>query len=169
MSDAVLIALSTAFASVVSIIISQLVAGWISKRKTEAETGKINSDRDLSKGDLVQKYQKIATDQADENIELSDKLKTQEAEKIELLTSMKSLREEMLLLDSSHKIEIAELKASFEIERKENEKWRDWASRLVLQLESWKIIPVPFSPEEAKAKMLNMGDMGSYVPKGGDI
>jgi hypothetical protein len=155
-----LIVLTTSLASIISIIISQLVAAWITKRKNIAEIEKVQSDTSLSEGDLVLKYQKIAVDQADENIELSKKIKIQEGEKIELLTSLKALREEMITLDNSHKEEIIKLKESFEAERKENLMWKDWARRLVLQVQSWSLIPVPFSLEEAKKNGLFLGDIG---------
>jgi lipopolysaccharide export LptBFGC system permease protein LptF len=160
MSDAVLIALSSVFATIFSIVVSQVLASWINKRKENVEIRKLKSDTNLTEGDLVLKYQKIAMDQADENVNLAAKIKIQEAEKNELLISLQQLREDMLRLDQAHREEIARLKETFELERKENEKWKFWAKRLVAQLNSWDLSPVPFDLQEAKAKGLFLGDIG---------
>jgi hypothetical protein len=152
MSDAVLVVLTTSVASIVSIVFSQLIAGWISRRKTEVDIGKVKSETNLSEGDLVLKYQKIAMDQADENTGLSNRNKQQEAEKTELLTALQELRNDMQKMDQSHKEEIAKLNQSFETERQENLLWKFWAKRLVLQLRSYDILPVPFDLSEIKSK-----------------
>jgi hypothetical protein len=160
MSEGLIIALSTVVASIVSVAISQLVSSFVARKKLPSEIEQIRVDSDLTEGEIIEKYQKIARDQAVDNIELSKQLKFKEEEKKELSASLKTLYEQMILLDNNHKKEIEDLKLSFEKERLENVAWREWAKRLVFQLQSWSIVPVPFDITEAKLKGLSLGDMG---------
>jgi hypothetical protein len=152
MSDSLVSTLLTVIVTLITFFASQRITVWLNKRK-------VIDDSNLSQADLVQKYQKIAKDQSDENEklenkyeakeeEMENKLKTKEEEKRLILNKYEELREELKIMDERHESELSELKASFIKEREENLKWKDWARRLVLQLQSYRIEPTPFDPEE---------------------
>ena len=160
MSDAVIIAISTGIASLVAVIIPQLILVWQNRHK-------IDDNSDLSKADLVVKYQSIANTQALANKDLEKEIDQKnilihqkENEKQELNKKLDELYTEIKTIQDNQRIQIDEMKTSFETERVENEKIRNWAKRLVLQLQSYNITPTPFDVEDAKKKGLSLGDFG---------
>jgi hypothetical protein len=158
MSDALIIGLSTAFATIMAVVVPQLVAYWQNRRK-------VVDDSDLSRVDLAKKYQDIANQQADENSELEGELRTKEEEKKGWMSKYEEVMQELKTMESRHDQEIEELKRSFDTQisqmKEENIQWREWAERLVYQLRSWNLTPVPFSVEDAKKSGLSLGDFGN--------
>jgi hypothetical protein len=176
MSDALILGLTTTFASLLTLLITQGISWWVNKKKVPVEVKKLELDTSLSKGELAEKFQQIASAAADENIELATELKTEKTEKRALMRAIEEIRKEMLIMEERHLdelkqseekqlIEIKSLRESFEKEKIENQKWKDWAHRLALQLGSWGLTPVPFDIEEAKKKNLYLGDMGNCKPQ----
>lgn len=154
----------TFIASVAGSYLTYRASVWISKRKVPAEVRQLDADTDLKSGDLVEKYRGIAERTADDNIDLAKQLRVKEDEKNQLTQSLKQLRSDVEEQNKIHNQEIEALRQSFEEERIENERWRNWARRLVLQIQSLGFIEVPFDVEEARRLGYSMGDMGSYKP-----
>jgi len=169
MSDVVQVALITTLASLISIGATYLIGMWVNKRKVPAEVSQIKADTDLKSGELVSKWRGIVDDVTDDNIELTKRIREGEEEKKQIMQALNQLRFDMEEKDKFHKEEIEELKRSFEEEKIKNLKWRDWAGRLVQQLNSWQIIPVPFDLDEAKKDKLSLGDFGPIKPENSNI
>lgn len=148
---------TTTLASIFTILIQQLIAYLVTKRKTGAEVNQIEVGTDLVAAELIEKYQGMNINSVNQRIEIEKQLSAEReahiAEKNELLKQVDGLRQD-----------VEELKDKFEQEKKDNEQWRDWARRLSLQVQSLGFIPVPFDVEEAKRKGYSMGDMGNYRP-----
>jgi hypothetical protein len=172
MSDALIGQILTFLASILGVFIIQWGVRWVNKKKVPAEVNQINANTELVKGDIAEKMQKIASATADENIELNNELKTKEAEKKALMKAINELRNEMETMEERHNSELKELEEkqskefkrlsdSFEMEKLENQKWKDWANRLTMQLGSWGLTPVPFDVESAKKSGLSLGDIGN--------
>jgi antitoxin component of RelBE/YafQ-DinJ toxin-antitoxin module len=164
MSETLTIALIGIAGTIISTLITLLITNWINKRKLPAEIGKLESEKRASDSNAAEKFQGMAIKQADENAELSEKLKIKEQEKKELKTELDKIRSDILIMDKTHKQEIEEVKKDLNIRLdeviKENELLRDWASRLVMQLQSFKIVPTPYDIEDAKKKGLSLGEKG---------
>jgi len=160
MSEPMQIVIITTIASLISIGATYLIGMWVNKRKVPAEVKQINADTDLKSGELVSKWRGIVDEVTDDNIELTKRIREGEEEKKQIMQAMSQLRSDMEEQNKTHCQEIEALRKSFEEERIENLKWRDWASRLVQQLNSWRIVPVPFDLDEAKKDKLSLGDFG---------
>jgi hypothetical protein len=156
--------LTTTLASVISIVVQQLIAWLLTRKKTNAETNKeiatthqIDAGTDLSSAQLIELYQGITKRTGQENVELKKQLEELEdahiKEKESFITEINNMRQEVNDLKN-------EFKTKFDLAQKENEQWKDWARRLALQLESWRIVPVPFDIEEAKRAGLSLGEIG---------
>jgi hypothetical protein len=153
MSDGIMIAIITTLATIFTVGITQLVTYLIAKNKKLPQNEKITADASLSRGDLAEKYQKIANKQADENILLREENDKKEAENEALMGKIEELRQEMKVLDDKRTQEIDEL-------RREFESWKNYAIRLNMQVMSWGLVPVPFSVKDAIEKGLSLGDIG---------
>jgi flagellar motility protein MotE (MotC chaperone) len=160
MSEGLIIALLSVIGSAVVAYLTVQGTAWVNKRKVPAEVEKIGADTRLVNGELAGKYQQIASNTADENIELATQLKAKEAEKKQLNKVVDELRQEMLTMDQRHIEELNDLRKEFEDERLENLKFKDWAERLVYQIKSFGLTPVPFDIEEAKKKGFPLGETG---------
>jgi hypothetical protein len=158
--DQILTIIISGVISVIILIVGKYLEKIINKSKDDAAVGLISADTDLRSGDIVKKYQDIARDQADENLELSSQLKIEKEEKKTLVLSLQQIKVDMESMKIEHREEIKRLEGKFDEERKENEAWKNWALRLSMQLKSWEIEPCPFSPEEAKRNKLSMGEFG---------
>jgi hypothetical protein len=157
-----IIGLTTAAATIVSVAIQQLLSYFLNRRKENAQTRQISAGTDLTTAEAVEKWQNIAFRAGDENDEMAKNMRREKeayiAEKEGLLKEIDSLRQD-----------VKNLNDKFEQAEKENEQWKDWARRLVLQLESWNISPVPWDLDEAKKSGRSLGDMGNYKPKENNI
>jgi hypothetical protein len=161
MSDAVLIAI----ASLLSVGITQLIAYLINKNKikaekakNEAETGKIEADTDLTEGEIIEKYQRIAARTADENIKLAKAMEKREEEfAIEKETFTKEI--------GKLKKDFRELKTAFEELKIDNAKWKDYAQRLIYQLKSFDVIPVPLDLSDIKTTIIDQEEMEKQSKK----
>ena len=164
MSNELMLGLATIIATAISTILTYLLTMWVNKRKIPAEVEQIGANTRLTNGDLVEKYQTIAGNQANENLELSKTLQVEKKEKQELAESLGKLRQDMDALDQRYKDELTIVKCDFDKKfdavSKENENLRDWARRLVLQLQSFGIQPTPFDLEEAKKRGFSTGESG---------
>lgn len=160
MSDGLIIGILTILGSALATYLTYRVSMWINKRKVPVEINQIKADTNLSEGELIEKYQSIASKQADENLELIKENNTMKGEKKDLMAALQKLHDEMMSLDEKHNSELKELNHKVDLQIKENEKLRDWVRRLILQLESWNIVPVPFDIEEAKKNGLALGEFG---------
>jgi hypothetical protein len=160
MSEGLIVGILTVIASVIATFFTFKVAMWVNKQKVPFEVKEIDANTRLKNGELAGKYQQIASNTADENIELANRLKAKEAEKKQLNKVVDDLRQEMLTMDQRHIEELNDLRKEFEDERLENLKFRDWAERLVYQLKSWNLDPVPFDLQEAKKKGFGLGEFG---------
>ena len=147
------------------VILSALISFYLGKKRLPSEINKIKADTNLSSGELAEKYQQIASKAADENLNWQNQIREKEEEKQSLMTTLRSLKDDMLSMDEKYKNQIAcidekyktqifELQSQMNEERKESDKWRDWARRLSLQLRCWDIEPVPFDTEEYKQKRM---------------
>ena len=67
--------------SIITVLIIQGVSMWVNKRKVPAEVNKLEADTRSVNGDLIEKYQKVAANTADENLELNKQLKEKEEER----------------------------------------------------------------------------------------
>ena len=158
--DQILTIIISGVISIIILIVGKYLEKVINKNKDNATVGLISADTDLRSGDIVKKYQDIARDQADENLELSSQLKLEKEEKKTLMLSLQQIKTDMESMKTEHREEIKRLETKFDEERIENEQWKDWAKRLSMQLTSWRIEPVPFDLEEAKKNKFSMGDFG---------
>ena len=153
MSENTIIAIITVLGSGLATYLTYRVSMWINKRKIPAEIRQMDASTDITSAQLIEKYQDITARTADDKIKLEQKMKEREeshiAEKQNLIIEISGLRKD-----------VQDLKDQFEIEKKQNDQWKDWARRLVLQAESWGLIPVPFDVEEAKKQKLSIGDFG---------
>ena len=170
MSDTALITLATLIASVVSVGITSLVSYLITKNKQPAEVSQIKADTSLTGGEIAEKYQKIANTQADANIELAK-------DNMELKKQIEVLQNDVEELKASRITDREEFRKTFEEERAKNQKildeeraradkFENYNGRLLLQLGSWEIIPIPFDIQSFKEEMSNKkcidgSDMGS--------
>jgi hypothetical protein len=146
MSDALIIGLSTVFASILSTIAIFFVSQWVNSRKLPVEIKQMSADTSLTKGDLAEKYQGIANRQADENIELTK-------QNMELKKQIEANRDEMMLIINENKKELEKIRKTLDEEIIRGRNFEDWARRLVLQLQSWRIEPVPFDVNMIKEEM----------------
>ena len=153
MSDALIIGLASIIAGILGTALSLLITWWINKNKENASTKLISADTDLKSGELVAKWRGIVDSVTDDNIELALQLKTKEGENKSIMQEFKKLRIELDERDKKYSEEMLEL-------RKEFEDWRDWANRLVLQLRSWNLVPVPFDVEAARKAGVSLGEFG---------
>lgn len=157
MSDAVIIAL----ASVLSVVLSQIVSWFINRQKQPAEINKMRADTDLTRGELAQKYQDMASKAVDETNEIAKSLRQREEE---FLIEKKELTKAIETLQGQMK----DLGIAFEEQKEENDKWKNYIERLICQLKSWEIVPTPLDLEEAKAKGLSLGEFGNWNTTGID-
>jgi predicted RNase H-like nuclease (RuvC/YqgF family) len=166
MSEGLMIAIITALATILTVGITQGVAYLIARSKKTSKNIKYEADASLSRGDLAEKYQKIASTQADENIRLNKEIDKKEGENENLMSQISELRHDMEAMDKKHTIDIENMKIAHEQEigelRCEFEKWKSWATRLNMQLMSWQIIPVPFDLDKAKESGLALGEFGKF-------
>ena len=160
MSDTLLIALSSIAASILSLIVTQGLAWWLNKKKLPSEVKQINSNSDLNRGELAEKYQNIASKAADENMDLMEQIRVKETEKKDLVAAMTKLRSDMELmiteLDEKHRKEMEQLRQDLEKERSDSAKFKNWAIRLSLQLRAYNIVPVELEIEDAKQRNLEL-------------
>jgi hypothetical protein len=138
-------------------ILSLIWQAYREKHRMPSEERQLKIDGDLTSGTLAEKWEAMASRLTDKNISLEQQL---DKEGVAHAVEQDNLMREIERL----KTEVKEIKSSFEQERIENAKWRDWARRLVLQLQSWNITPTPFDLEQAKKDMSSLGDMGLYKP-----
>jgi hypothetical protein len=126
---------------------------------------------DLLDAKLFEDLQKIIRQQSiDNNTLIMEKTKmekdkeTLKIEKDALKQEMASLRDEVKIMDDRHCDELNAMKEEFDKKfeemQKENVQWRDYAMRLVFQVRSWSLIPVPFDIIEAKKKGESLGEFG---------
>ena len=153
MSDVLLIGLASIIAGIIGTISSFFLTAWVNKRKAPAEVRLISADTDLKSGELVAKWRGIVDSVTDDNIELASQLKIKDGENKTIMQEFKKLRMELDERDKKYSEEILELKKEFE-------DWRDWANRLVLQLRSWNLVPVPFDVEAARKAGISLGEFG---------
>jgi len=153
MSDALIIGLASIIAGILGTALSLLITWWINKNKENASTKLISADTDLKSGELVAKWRGIVDSVTDDNIELASQLKIKDGENKTIMQEFKKLRMELDERDKKYSEEILELKKEFE-------DWRDWANRLVLQLRSWNLVPVPFDVEAARKAGVSLGEFG---------
>ena len=154
MSDGLMIALTTFFASIISVGLTSLVSYVVAKNKQPAEISQIKADTSLTGGELAAKYQSIANNQADQNIELAQNnmvLKKQievlQNDVDELKAARISDREEFRKTFEEERTRTQKI---LEEERARADKFENYNNRLVLQLQSWEIIPVPYNVSEFK-------------------
>lgn len=152
--DAQLLSILTIFgAALASTAATFFVSMYVNKRKLPVDIEGIKATTNLTGSEIIEKYQKIVTDQADENIEirnqLHDKDKQHNAERLELMNEITKLRGEMLALDKVSEDKIEELSVQLVECRAELKKSTDYITRLVAQLCSWRIEPVPFEVEHS--------------------
>jgi hypothetical protein len=141
---------------------------WVKEKYFPLDQAKTISDVQLNNGGLVEKYQKIASLTADENLELAlQKKKREEEFNVEkadfnmVITQLKcqldGLKTEMekQKLESVARFEQNEKEnaAKFAELQKENEKWKNWAIRLAMQVKSLGEDPVPFDLDKAKRQI----------------
>jgi hypothetical protein len=152
MSESLLNIILTAAITLITLFASQRITIWLNKRK-------IVDESDLSRADLAKKYLDLANMQSDENTKLELQLQakdiliqSKENEKSDIMSKYEELREEMKIMDTKHDTEINEVKDSFAKEiaelKEENRQWRSWALRLVMQVKSYNLTPVPFDPDD---------------------
>ena len=170
MSDTTMITLATIFASVISVGITSLVTYLINKYKAPVEVQAIKADTSLTGSEIAAKYQAIANSQADQNIELGKN-------NLELKKQIEVLQNDVEELKAARITDREEFRKTFEEERAKNQKILDeerkradkfeaYNGRLLLQLGSWEIIPVPwdlisFKDEMSNKKCIDGSDMGS--------
>ena len=159
MSESLILGIMTILGSILATLVTYKITTEVNRKKVPAEVKQINANTDLSTGELADKYLGIANRTADENIELAKELKIREenhlAERTEFINEIKGLKQDVK--DLTVRIEQAE---------KENEQWKDYIQRLIYQLKSWDVVPVPLSVREAKEKGLPLGEFGNYKQDG---
>lgn len=165
MDSTILTIIVSGIVSVILLVAGKFLEKWINKNKDDATVGLTSADTNLKTAELVKKYQEMVGDQADENSELTSRLKIEEGEKKALAMALKQMESRINDIEKEHREEIKRLEEKFDIERKENEAWRDWAKRLSMQIQSLGFVPVPFDVEDAKRNGYSMGDCGSYPVK----
>lgn len=138
----ILVGLGTAILSFIGIILGNKVAMWVNKRKVPAEVNKIEAETELTEGEIVEKYQAIAIKQADEYTKLAQEKQTL---KMAMETKIKELEDKVGILEK--KVDLA---------IRENEELREHNVRLIHQLMSWGITPVPQDVEKAKEDFRRM-------------
>jgi hypothetical protein len=162
MSESLLNIILTAAITLITLFASQRITIWLNKRK-------IVDESDLSRADLAKKYLDLANMQSDENTKLELQLQakdiliqSKESEKSDIMSKYEELREEMKIMDTKHDAEISEVKDSFAKEiaelKEENARWRSWAQRLVLQIQSYGQTPVDFDPDNYLKKPNKIND-----------
>ena len=170
MSDGLIIALATLIASGISVGITALVSYLMNKNKIGPEVSQIKADTSLTGGEIAAKYQAIANSQADQNIELGKN-------NLELKKQIEVLQNDVEELKAARITDREEFRKTFEDERIKNQKileeeraradkFENYNGRLLLQLGSWEIIPIPFDIQSFKDEMSNKkcidgSDMGS--------
>jgi len=173
MSSDVISGILAAFGIIFAAFISYKGVVYVKDKYFPLEQAKTISDVQLNNGGLVEKYQKIASLTADENLELAlQKKKREEEFNVEkadfnmMITQLKcqidSLTKEMekQKLESVARFEQNEKEnaAKFAELQKENERWKNWAIRLAMQVKSLGVDPVPFDLEKAKRELMdNLG------------
>jgi hypothetical protein len=153
--------MDTQILSIIMIFIASLVSAglafwaamFINKKKVPVEVRQIKADTDLTGGELAEKYQQIANTQADKNIALTQANN-------DLSAKIDALEQDMINLKQTRLDDKVEFKAALEEEKQRSIKAEDRAikaenyiKRLLLQLSSWNIIPVPYDVEMAKDEL----------------
>ena len=150
-----LLSILTIFGSgIFATLMTYLVSMYVNKRKLPVDLESIKATTNLTGGEIIEKYQEIATKQADKNILLEKQLEDQDqqsiAEKGLMMNEIKKLREEMLTLDKISEGKIIVLTQQLVECRAELKKSTDYITRLLAQLCSWRIEPVPFEIEYSR-------------------
>lgn len=151
-------------ASLFSAGLAYTTAMWVNKRKVPVEVKKEKVNTELVGGELAEKYHSLANLQADENIELTQQnmeLKKQiDEQNKEHRKEIEEIKVSMLELDKKHLAKEKELEdkindevAKREAEAKKREEAEDYIRRLILQLQSWRIQPVPFDVDKIKEEI----------------
>jgi GMP synthase PP-ATPase subunit len=168
-SEGITIALITLIASAISVGVTSLVTYLINKNKVQPEINQIKADTSLTGGELAAKYQTIANTQADANIELAK-------DNMELKKQIEVLTNDVEELKRSRIADREEFRKTFEEERERNQKileeeraradkFENYNNRLIFQLKSWEIIPVPYSLDEFKESKKNCIDGAEVITK----
>jgi TolA-binding protein len=169
MSDTTLLTLATIFASLISVGITSLVAYLANRSKAPAEVSQIKADTSLTGGEIAEKYQKIANNQADANIELAK-------DNMELKKQIELLQNDVEELKASSIANREEFRKTFEEERVKTQRileeertradrFENYNNRLVLQLQSWEIVPVPYNLSEFKQNKKACIDGAEIMPE----
>lgn len=166
MSDALIIALSTISAALISVGATFLVI-WFNRKKTSAEAGNLNVDSNLKGGELANRYLDIAERQAKKNEDL-------ETDNMELKKQVEALQSDVEELKKARIADREEFRKAFEDERNRTQKIiddehrtmeeiKDYNGRLKSQLESWRIVPVPFDINRYKEELKKSCIDGSEI------
>jgi predicted RNase H-like nuclease (RuvC/YqgF family) len=143
MSDTLLITLATIIASIISVALTQLVGYWIAKKKTASEINQIDVNADAMEGELAERYLTIAERQAKINTELN-------GINMELKKKVEALESDVEELKKARITDREEFRKAFEEEREKTELYKNYNDRLISQLSSWAIVPVPLDVIGAK-------------------
>lgn len=168
MSDALIVALSTICAALISVGATFLVI-WFNKNKTSAEAGNLNVDSSLKGGELANRYFDIAERQAKKNENL-------EIDNMELKKQVEVLQNDVDELKKARIADREEFRKTFEDERVKNQKildeertradkFENYSDRLIFQLHSWEITPIPFNLIEFKQSKKTCIDGSEIMPE----
>jgi len=126
--------------------LNTIVTLIINKQKINAETKRLNSQATNEEGSAVETFQKTLSITAKENQDLVGR-------NISLQKDIEKLRCEMIERDEENKKSLSQLKIDLQEAIARGDKFEEWARRLVYQLQSWKIDPVPLDVELEKEKI----------------
>jgi hypothetical protein len=135
--------------AITAVLVTALNTGvnlLVNRQRIKAETDRLNSQATSEEGSAVETFQKTLSITAKENQNLVGR-------NISLQKDIEKLRCEMIERDEANKKALVEMKTDLQEAIARGDKFEEWARRLVYQLQSWKIDPVPLDVELEKEKI----------------